>query len=338
MKEIDGSDGGGQILRSALALAAVMETPVRVTGIRGDRPDPGLKPQHLTVVETLAEITDATVEGAKPKASTIEFDPGPPKGGSVSAEIDTAGSISLLFDSILPLATALEKPLSVTATGGTEVKWSPPLVVHQQVKLPLCRQFGLHAAIERHRTGFYPAGGGEATLYLFPSSLSPIRVTERGELAAARCFSLASQDLTESDVGLRQARTAHEQLTNESIPVRDERIQRVETQSTGSALAVELEYEHTRAAFDNLGERGVPAEDVATKAVEDAVSFHHGASALDEHLADQLLVFLALSGGEVTIPEVTDHVATSLDLLGEFGFDLKLDRSGQAPTISAPIR
>jgi RNA 3'-terminal phosphate cyclase (ATP) len=338
MREIDGSEGGGQILRSALALAAVTEIPVRVTGIRGNRPTPGLKPQHLTVVETLAEITDATVEGATQGAETIEFDPDSPRGGELTVEIGTAGSISLLFDAILPLATTLTEPLSVTATGGTEVKWSPPLVVHEHVKLPLCRRFGLHATIERNRTGFYPAGGGSATLHLQPTDLSALEAGERGELVSARCYSIVSADLVESEVGLRQAASASRQLESRGIEVQAEQISRVETRSTGSALAVELEYEHTRAGFDALGERGVPAEKIASRAVEEAVSFHRSDAAVDRHLGDQLLLFLALAGGELSVPSVTDHIATSLDLLEQFGFDWTRDESGTVPTISAPER
>ena len=336
MREIDGSEGGGQILRSALALAAVTETPVRVTGIRGNRPTPGLKPQHLTVVETLAEITDATVAGATGGAETIEFDPGPPRGGELTVEIGTAGSISLLFDALLALATELTEPLSVTATGGTEVKWSPPLVIHEQVKLPLCRRFGLHAAIERNRTGFYPAGGGSATLHLQPTDLSPVEASERGDLVAARCHSIASADLAKSEVAIRQAESAHSQLENQGIDVQTEQISRVETKSTGSALAVELEYEQTRAGFDALGERGVPAEKIAARAVEEAVSFHGTDAAVDRHLGDQLLLFLALAGGRLSVPAVTDHITTSLDLLERFGFDCALDESGAVPAIRAP--
>ena len=336
MREIDGSEGGGQILRSALALAAVTERAIRVTGIRGNRPTPGLKPQHLTVVETLAEITDATVEGAEQGAETIEFDPGPPHGGDLTVEIGTAGSIPLLFDAILPLATKLTEPLSVTATGGTEVKWSPPLVTHEQVKLPLCRRFGLHAAIERNRTGFYPAGGGSATLHLQSTDLSPLESSERGELVAARCYSIVSADLVESDVGIRQAESASNHLERQGIDVQTEQISRVETKSTGTALAVELEYERTRAGFDALGERGVPAEEIATNAVDAAVAFHRSDAAVDRHLGDQLLVVLALAGGELSIPSVTDHIATSLDVLERFGLECELDESGAVPTITAP--
>lgn len=330
MKEIDGSNGGGQLFRSTLGLAVVTEQAVRITGIRGDRPDPGLKPQHLTVLDTLADITDATVSGAQPGADTVEFDPGRPEGGEYTARIGTAGSISLLFDAVLSLASAIEEPLSVTAHGGTEVKWSPPLIVHQQVKLPFCREFGLHASIERHRTGFYPAGGGSATLYLQPTTLQPIAARTRGEFVAARCYSIASRDLTDSDVASRQAAAAVDALESHDLGVSAEQIHRVEADSTGSALAVELEYEHTRAGFDALGSPGLPAEEVASQAVEDALAFHASGAAVDRQLADQLLVFLAQAGGEMTVPTVTDHVDSSLGLLDRFGFELDVVESDPA--------
>ena len=335
MIDIDGGVGGGQILRSALALAAVSEESVRVRNIRGNRPEPGLKPQHLAVVETLAEITDADVTGGQPGSRKIEFEPGPPTGGRVTAEIGTAGSLSLLFDALLPLAVALDEPLAATATGGTEVKWSPPLVTLQRTKLPLCRRFGLQAAVERERTGFYPAGGGRATLHLAPSSLSPLSLGDRGSLAAARVYSLASSELADSEVARQQARTARDRLDERGIPVEATHEITVETRSTGSALAIDLLYEGGRAGFDALGERGVPAEDVAGSAVDEAVAFHERSSApaVDRHLADQLLVFLALAGGELRVPELTDHVSSSLSVLDAFGYDLDVDRSAAAPIV-----
>lgn len=337
MKEIDGSDGGGQILRSALALAAVTETPVCVTGIRGNRPEPGLKPQHLTAVETLATITGADLAGAEPGATTLEFDPGASSAMDVTASIGTAGSIPLLFDAILPLATKIEGPLSITATGGTEVKWSPPLVAHERIKLPLCREFGFHSTLERHRTGFYPAGGGCATLSLQPSTLSPLEADERGAFVTARCYSIASRDLQENEVAKRQAATARQQLEEGDLSVSAEHHHIAETKSTGSAVLIELEYEHTRAGFDALGEPGVPAETIATRAVEKARTFTESEAAVDEHLADQLLIFLALGGGAVKIPTLTAHVETSLDLLETFGFDLTVDTSGSEPVVQASV-
>jgi RNA 3'-terminal phosphate cyclase (ATP) len=337
MLEVDGSAGGGQLLRSSVSLSAVTGQPVRVTNIRGSRPDPGLKPQHLTAVEVLAEVCGATVEGLAGGAETIEFDPGDPQGGEFEASVGTAGSLTLIFDTLLPLAVTLEDPLSVTVTGGTAVKWAPPFSTYQAVKLPLCREFGLTATAERHRSGYYPAGGGVATLYLAPSSLSPLSLTDRGSLRGARIYSQCSTDLTESNVAQRQAETAHRRLDDAGIEVLERQVTATTADSAGSVVTIELEYEESVAGFDALGEPGKSAEAVAGDAVEDALSFREGNGAVDDHLADQLLVVLALAGGELSIPHRTDHVDTSLELLKAFGFGCSVE-SGEGDSMVAQSR
>lgn len=344
MIEIDGNDGGGQLVRSACTLAALTGTPTRIENVRGDRPEPGLKAQHCTAVETLAAVAGGTLDGAElgsealtytPPGAEDESDLPPDIGGQhVEAGVGTAGSVTLVFDTVLPLATAASSPLTVSVSGGTEVKWSPPLSTYERVKLPLCRRFGLAAAVERERAGFYPAGGGEATLQLAPSSLSPIRLTGRGDRRGARIFSLASQDLADNDVARRQADTARSALEAAGIDVLEQQVTTASATSPGSAITVELVYDRTRAAFDALGEPGKPAETVAEQAVAEAIEFDEGDAAVDRHTADQLLVLLALAGGEIRMPAVTDHVESSLDLLETFGFEPRLDTAGAAPTVS----
>lgn len=334
MLEIDGEAGGGQLLRSSLSLAAVTGQSVTVTNVRGSRPEPGLKPQHLTAVDLLTAVCDASVEGASLGSEEVVFRPESPRGGQFEAAVGTAGSLALVFDTILPLGVVLDDPLTVTATGGTAVKWSPPLSTYREVKLPLCRKFGLSAAVDRHRSGFYPAGGGEATLHLAPSSLSPVSLTERGDRVGARVYSLASQDLEKNQVARRQAETARTEVEADGVDVLEQHVASVAAESPGSAITVELVYENTRAAFDALGEPGKPAESVAADAVEAARSFRETDAAVDRHLADQLLVFLALAGGGVRVPAMTDHVETSLELLDAFGFDPAVDTSGNLPVIS----
>lgn len=334
MLEIDGNDGGGQLLRSSLSLAAVTDTPVRVENVRGNRPEPGLKSQHLTAVELLEELCDATVDGASPGSEAVEFTPGDTRGGRVEVSVGTAGSLTLLFDTVLPLAVELDEPLAVTASGGTAVKWSPPLSTYCRAKLPLCRRFGLQAAVERHRTGFYPAGGGEATLFLAPSTLSELELTERGELVGVTVLSRASHDLTDSDVARRQAETAATRLEDAGLDVLERSVTSTAADSTGSALTVVIEYEETKAGFDALGEPGKQSEAVANTAVDRALAFHEGAAAVDRHVADQLLVFLALASGRMRVPELTDHVESSLSLLERFGFEVSVDTTGTVPVIS----
>lgn len=336
MLEIDGSEGGGQILRTALALSVVTGEAVTIEGIRGNRPEPGLKPQHLAAVETLATVSSATVEGASAGSESLTFEPGAPTGGEMSVDIGTAGSIPLLFDAVLPVATVLSEPLQVTATGGTEVKWSPPLAAHEHAKLPLCRELGLQAATDRKQTGFYPAGGGKAMLYLTPSAPEPLSLTDRGPLRGAHIYSRESEDLAANNVAQRQAVAARRRLQDGAVEVLETVQTTVTTNSAGSALSIVLDYDRTRAGADALGERDKSAEEVADEAVADALSFEAGSAAVDDHLADQLLVLLALAGGQLRIGERTPHVQSSLDLLASFGFEMRVVENESSVTITAP--
>jgi RNA 3'-terminal phosphate cyclase (ATP) len=350
--ELDGSAGGGQLLRTGLALSMVTQRPFRMKYIRGDRPTPGLKSQHLTGVQAAAKICDATVSGAEKGSEELTFRPGEPTGGHLEVEIGTAGSVLLLFDALLPVAPELDRPLAVTATGGTDVKWSPTLAHYRRVKLPLVRETAVFAAVESARPGFYPAGGGEATLRLAPSELSPVGATDRGSLAGVRIYSKASRDLADANVSERQAASAVERLRGglrdgageapresaDESPITETTVSSVETPSPGSAVTVALDYEETTAGFDALGEQGKSAEEVGAEAAEAALAFHEGTGAVDRHTADQLVVFLALAGGRVMIPEVTGHVRTGVNLVNEFGFPVEIVEgdSRDPPTLTAP--
>ncbi|MFB6102608.1 MAG: RNA 3'-terminal phosphate cyclase [Haloplanus sp.] len=326
MLDIDGSDGGGKLLRTALSLAAVTDTSFRIDRIRGSRPNPGLRAQHLAAVELVAERCDADVEGAELGAESLTFDPGDARRSPLEATVDTAGSITLLFDTVLPIAAADDEPLELTATGGTDVKWSPTIRYHQSVKLPMLATWGLEADIDLVKTGFYPAGGGKATLKTVPSSLSRLELDERGALSQVDIYSKAAADLAEQDVADRQAAHARKRLDEMGIPTEIARVDYVPTQSIGSSLLLCATYDHSLAGFDALGERGRTSEDVADDAVESFEAFHAGDAPVDVHMADQLLVFLALAGGTIRIPARTTHVRTNLDLIADFGSDIRSTR------------
>lgn len=348
MLEVDGSDGGGQLLRSALALSMLDDEPVEVDDVRGDRSDPGLGAQHLAAVEAAAAVADAEVEGAERGSETVAFEPEAVAGGRYEVDIGTAGSTTLLFDTLLPLTTAIDAPLSVTATGGTDVSWSPPLAYYRAVKLPLVRQFGLAAAVELDRTGFYPAGGGRATLHLWPSDLSPVELDAPLEPTAARVYSKATTDLADAEVAERQADAATDALGGLGIETVEHRTAYVASDSPGSALVVRLDGAPTGetdgangapkrplAGFDAYGAPGKPAEEVAAEVTDQIRRFRGDAAAVDAHMADQLLVFLALAGGRVAIPGVSDHVATSRAVLETFDRPVEVDRSGPVPILTA---
>lgn len=323
MLELDGADGGGQLLRTALSLAVVTDRPFRIESIRATRPNPGLAAQHLAAVNLAASYCDAEVEGAELGAETVTFVPGGRRRSSLAARIDTAGSVTLLCDTILPVAAVDDEPVQLTATGGTDVKWAPTVAYYRRVKLPLLATQGLDAELDLERTGFYPAGGGEVTLRIASSSLSRFDIDTRGELEKVEVFSKAAADLADREVADRQAARAASRLDEMGVPTEVASVDYVETASLGSSLLLRATYDHTVAGFSALGERGRTSEDVADEALADFDHFHAGTAPVDEHMADQLLVLLALAGGRIRIPRITDHVRTNLDLIGAFGSDIE---------------
>ncbi len=336
MLELDGAAAGGQFVRSALALAVSTGTAVEIENIRGGRSTPGLKAQHLAGIELLADVCDAEVEGAEMGATELSFTPGELTGGHTELEIGTAGSITLLFDTVLPLALELREPLSVTVTGGTDVKWSPSMAFYRQVKLPLLRDYGLQAVVDVDRRGFYPVGGGEATLRLAPSDVDPLRLSSRGDRLHARVYSIASAELAEQSVADRQTTTGVEELEAVGVEVVEQSTTYAVTASPGSVVGVRVDYENSIAGFDALGEPGKPAESVAKEAVKAASEFDTQTAAVDPYMGDQLLLFLALAGGSVSIPSLTEHVATSRELLESFGFDVQLDSRDSTALLWVP--
>ncbi|WP_226480426.1 RNA 3'-terminal phosphate cyclase [Natrinema amylolyticum] len=347
LRELDGSSAGGQFLRTALALSVLENESVRLENVRGDRSTPGLRHQHLAVLETMAELCDADVSGAELGAETVEFEPGlesadgPERGtlegGAYAVDIGTAGSATLLCNALLPLATVLESPLSVTVTGGTDVAWSPPLDYLRHVKFPLLRRFGIEATCEVDRRGFYPDGGGELTLRLEPSRLERIEIVERGPLEGLRLYSTESESLADRDVAYRQAEGALERLDREpSLELAERREITADSPSPGSALVLRIDHGTGIAGFSALGERGTPAERVGEDAADAANRFLEGAAPVDRHMADQLLVFLALAGGRIRVPTVTEHVETRCELLEDFGAKIELEADGETTIVSIP--
>jgi RNA 3'-terminal phosphate cyclase (ATP) len=328
MLELDGSGGGGQLLRTALACSALTGESFRMTDVRGARPNPGLRPQHLAAVRAVTAACDAEVTGAAEGSEELEFDPGPVSGGEHEVAVGTAGSVPLVFDAVLPVAYALDAPLSLRATGGTDVKWAPTADHQRTVKLPLVRRAGLDVETSVERRGFYPAGGGRATLSLSPSDPRALELAERGPLRSVAVASVASRSLADREVAERQAEAALEALESEEaldpgVPV-ESTVDYAESDSPGSAVLVRAAYEHSLAGFDALGERGRPAEEVGETPVEAFGRFDAGAAAVDGHTADQLVLPLAVAGGTVAIPRMTDHVATNADLLDAFGADVRV--------------
>jgi RNA 3'-terminal phosphate cyclase (ATP) len=325
MLELDGGDAGGGYLRTALALSVLTDRAVRVENVRGERPEPGLKPQHATAVAAVAAVCDATVTGTDVGSETVTFEPGGRPGGSASVDVETAGSVTLVFDTVVPLALAADAPIRLRATGGTDVAWSPPLTTYRRVKLPLLRRLGVPVAVDASRRGFYPVGGGAATLTLAPADPEPLALAERGDPEGVRVYSVASAGLADADVAERQAEAAVDGLVTAGRTVRERVVSHVESDSPGSVCAVRADYETGVAGLDALGEKGKPAEAVGREPVAALDAFEGTGAAVDRHLADQLLPFLAMVGGTVTVPGLTAHVESGLELLARFGCDVAVE-------------
>lgn len=324
--EIDGTTGGGQLLRTALSLSAITGIPFQIRDVRRTRPNPGLKPQHLASIDLVADLCDADVEGASPDSDSVTFRPGALRPKSTRVDIGTAGSVTLLFDTVLPMATCFSRPYRLTATGGTDVKWAPTIEYYRWVKLPFLGRYGLCADVELTRTGFYPGGGGEATLRTEPSRLTPITVSERGTFQQVDIYSKAASQLEERNVANRQAEHARTQLEAAGIPTQIRQVEYVPTLSPGSSLLLRGVYEHSLVGFDEFGERGRPSEEVAELAVRQFLAFHRGIGVVDGYLADQVMIFLALQGGAIHIPTVTAHVQANMSIINEFGGDIHIVR------------
>lgn len=325
MIEIDGShgEGGGQILRTSLTLSALTGKPVRIRHIRSGRKTPGLKPQHLMSAHAAAQICGGKLVGAEPGAGELRLYPGRIKPGRYTFDVSTvtvsAGSTSLILQTVLlPLAFA-GSASRVLIKGGTHVAWSPSADYIRDVFLPALAPMGIWAKMKIHRAGFYPIGGGtiEAVVEPAPVPLRPLRIEERGKLKRLRVISaVANLPLS---IAERQMNQAINLLTEQGLAPQGE-TRTVESPGKGTFCFILAEFENVTAGFSALGEIGKRAEQVADEAVEGFLRYWNGRGALDHHLADQMVLPLALADGEsvVTVAEVTNHLKTNLWVTAQF--------------------
>jgi RNA 3'-terminal phosphate cyclase (ATP) len=318
--EIDGSfgEGGGQILRTALSLAAITNRPFRMTRIRARRGDAGLKAQHLRAVEAVAAICGARVEGASLGSQNLMFEPGQIAPGDFHFDVGTAGSTSLILQTLLPPLAHAGAASRLEIRGGTHVRWSPCFDYLRLHWLPFVRKIGLDAEIEMERAGFYPAGGGIVRATIRPgASFSPLRVRERGSLMRIRGISAVAR--LHVRVAERQRDQATQRIAGRSLPF-DCEVVLMPSGSPGTMLLLLAEFERSQACFFALGERGKPAERVADDAVDELFDFLDGEGAVDSHLADQLILLLALAPGasELTTSRVTGHLVTNAEIVKRF--------------------
>ncbi|GAB6136182.1 RNA 3'-terminal phosphate cyclase [Thermococcus prieurii] len=315
--EIDGSygEGGGQILRTAVALSVITGKPVRIHRIRANRPNPGLRPQHLHGILALKELSNARVKGAKVGSTVLEFVPGRAEPKHIKVPIKTAGSITLVLQALLPAMAFVRGSFEVT--GGTDVPWSPPVDYLRNITLFALEKMGLRAEIELKRRGHYPKGGG-----LVLGRVE--RWEERKPLVALewrkieRFAGISHATNLPAHVAERQAKSAEEKLRSlYSVPVEIER-EVSRSLGPGSGIVVWAETDSLRLAGDALGKRGKPAEVVGREAAEELIEQLTPRKAVDRFLGDQLIPFLAFAGGEIGVAEITNHLVTNVWVVERF--------------------
>jgi len=318
MITIDGSEGegGGQILRTSLALSLVTQQPFRMERIRAKRQKPGLLRQHLTAVEAAKTVGCANMTGAALNSQTLEFHPGPVTPGNYRFAVGTAGSATLVFQTILPALLTASGHSTLTLEGGTHNPLAPPFDFLARSFMPLIHRMGPAVTLELRAPGFYPAGGGRFHARIEPvKRLNPIRILERGAIRSRRAtvwLSKLSPDIAERELAIVRDELSWQPHECEVQTV-------AYPKGPGNALVLEIETEHICAIFTGFGERGRPAEDVAREAIEQAKTWLTAEVPIDEHLADQLLLPMALAGrGSFRTTKPSLHMTTNVSIIQQF--------------------
>src|SRR5256712_2379039 len=319
MIEVDGSygEGGGQVRRTAVALAAVLSKEIHVFNIRAGRAEPGLRPQHLTGVKAAAELCSANLQGLEVGATEFVFKPGKLRAGTFRFDVGTAGSVTLVLQALMPIVAFAPGIVQLDITGGTDVKWSPPIDYVRLVTLPILKKIGYQCHLETARRGHYPKGGGLVRFSTQgPSKLQPLTNDKSGSISRIHGISHATS--LPRHVAERQASSAKKRLEDAKLPspsidveVADDR----SPLSPGSGIVLSSEDQNGNTlGSDALGERGRPAEEVGSIAGRILVEEVESGAILDRHMGDMIVPYLVLAEGvsEGSIARVTEHTKSNI--------------------------
>lgn len=357
MLHIDGSygEGGGQVLRTSLSLAAITGQPIRIDRIRAKRQKPGLAIQHLTGVRAAAALCQAEVRSDNPQGGTaelrvgstqLEFIPSHPvQAGHYTFDVaqtmgtGSAGAVTLILQTVLlPLALITGTSI-VTLKGGTFVPWSPPAPYIAQVYLPILQSMGVQATVEIRAWGWYPRGGGELELQVQGNgggvgSLKPIQLSERGALRQVKGLAIVTE--LPSHIPQRMASRAQNLLEQAQLKAQVQP-RRERGVGPGAGIFLTAEYEQTQTGFGAVGKIGLPAEEVAAIATQELLAFHQNNAPVDVHLADQLLLPAALAAqpSQYRVTEISTHLLTNAWVIEQFGLaKVAIDQSTQLVTVT----
>lgn len=334
MITIDGSqgEGGGQIVRSSLALSVVTGQPVTIENVRARRKNPGLKRQHLTAVRAAAKISSAAVEGDELGSDRIEFHPGQLSSGDFHFDIASAGSSMLVLQTVLPALIVADGPSRVTLEGGTHNPMAPPFDFLQKVYVPLIERMGPKVDLQLIRPGFYPGGGGRVEVAITPSVLGQFELMERGRILGRRVRAVVSG--LPRHIGERECRQARRKL---DWPESTSSVEEVaDPRGPGNVFFVEIRSENVSEVFTGFGEKAKRAEQVADEAVRQARRYIRSGVPVGEFLADQLLLPLGIGaaqgtgGGQYRTLSLSPHSMTHIDVVKRFlDIEVELETSGQ---------
>ncbi len=316
-------EGGGQILRSALSLSCVTGRPLHIWDIRGGRGKPGLLRQHLTAVRAVTEITDAKVKGADLGSRELHFVPRDIRAGEYLFAVPSAGSASLVFQTVLPILLQAHGPSQVVCEGGTHNMSAPPFDFLARVFLPRLRDMGKKVTLRLDRYGFYPRGGGRFRAEIDPAGdWRPLQLLERGPLEDTWPKAVVAG--LPKHIGEREVRVLNRKLDwNKRGGTVDEAPER---EGPGNVCMAELHFAHVTELFIGFGQKGVRAEAVATECVRAVQAYLDHDAPVGEHLADQLLLPMALgAGGTFRTSEPTPHLRTNAEVIRTFLPQVSID-------------
>ena len=327
MLEIDGSfgEGGGQILRTALFLSLITKTPFKIKNIRKTRKKPGLKRQHLSILEALGKITRSRAVGDSLGSTELLFYPGEIVGGNLEIDIKTAGSISLFLQTILPVVAFAKGPSKITIIGGTDVPGGMTIDYMRYVYLEFFRRFTRRVYIEVKRRGYYPAGGGIVEVGVEPGfknleeakeKVESYQLGSRGTFKRMKIISVASGKLKRRKVAERQVSgvlSAIGSLEKPEIEIRYE-----DSLTPGTSVLILAEFTKTVLGADNIGKLGVPAEKIGKMAAEEFLKDLNSGATVDIHMQDNLIPFLGIAGGEFRVSTLTKHTETNIWVTEKF--------------------
>ena len=309
-------EGGGQVLRTSLALSLITGRPFQMKNIRAGRRKPGLLHQHLTAVNAAAAVSGAEVRGAAIGSAALHFSPSRVCPGEYFFSVGTAGSTTLVLQSVLPALITADGPSRLVIEGGTHNPYAPPFDFLEKSYLPCLIKTGPRCSCRLDRPGYYPAGGGRLSMTIAPSDrLEPLEINARGEAVKQSARAVVCQ--LSPHIGRRELAVVKKMLgwEDDSLKVVEMR----ESRGPGNVLIAELAFEHITEVFTGFGQRGVPAEKVAERVVREIREYIDSGVPVGRYLADQLLLPLAIAGrGSFTTLSPTGHTFTNIDVIGKF--------------------